>query len=113
VFKKPKAPITKRFVQQVTEPEETKETIEHMLEAYPTGKVVQLSFIGESAETPVLSDVIRSYKINVNIMQGKISQTQNGSYGTLFIHVDGEQSEVAKAIDYLHKQDIGVEVISE
>ncbi len=113
VFKKPTAPITKRFVQQVTEPEETKETIEHLLAEYPTGKVVQLSFIGESAETPVLSEVIRSYKINVNILQGKISQTQHGSYGTLFIHVDGDASEVAKAIDYLHNQEIGVEVISE
>ena len=113
VFKKPNAPITKRFVQQVTEPEETKETIEHLLAEYPTGKVVQLSFIGESAETPVLSEVIRSYKINVNILQGKISQTQHGSYGTLFIHVDGDAAEVAKAIDYLHNQEIGVEVISE
>ncbi|WP_139892265.1 methionine ABC transporter ATP-binding protein [Bacillus sp. D386] len=113
VFKKPNAPITKRFVQQVTEPEETKETIEHLLAEYPTGKVVQLSFIGESAETPVLSEVIRSYKINVNILQGKISQTQHGSYGTLFIHVDGDAAEVVKAIDYLHNQEIGVEVISE
>ena len=33
VFKNPQQPITKRFVQQVTEPEETKETIEHLLEA--------------------------------------------------------------------------------
>ncbi len=113
VFKKPTAPITKRFVQQVTEPEETKETIEHLLAEYPTGKVVQLSFIGESAETPVLSEVIRSYKINVNILQGKISQTQNGSYGTLFIHVDGDPTEVSKAIEFLHNQEIGVEVISE
>ena len=32
VFKNPQQPITKRFVQQVTEPEETKETIEHLLE---------------------------------------------------------------------------------
>ena len=113
VFKNPTAPITKRFVQQVTELEETKETIEHLLAEYPTGQVVQLSFIGQSAETPVLSEVIRSYKINVNILQGKISQTQNGSYGTLFIHVDGDAAEVKKAIDYLHNQEIGVEVISE
>lgn len=113
VFKNPTAPITKRFVQQVTEPEETKETIEHLLAEYPTGKVVQLSFIGESAETPVLSEVIRSYEINVNILQGKISQTQNGSYGTLFIHVDGDPAEVSKAIEFLHNQEIGVEVISE
>ena len=34
VFKNPQQPITKRFVQQVTEPEETKETIEHLLRIY-------------------------------------------------------------------------------
>lgn len=113
VFRNPTAPITKKFVQQVTEPEETKETIDHLLAEYPTGKVVQLSFIGQSAETPVLSEVIRSYKINVNILQGKISQTQHGSYGTLFIHVDGDAAEVKKAIEFLHSQEIGVEVISE
>ena len=33
VFKDPEQPITKRFVQQVTEPEETRETIQHLFEA--------------------------------------------------------------------------------
>ena len=56
VFKNPQQPITKRFVQQVTEPEETMETIEHLLELYPTGQVVQLSFIGETAETPLITE---------------------------------------------------------
>ena len=50
--------------------------------------------------------------MTVNILQGKISQTQNGSYGTLFIHIDGEDREVAKAIEYIHSQQVGVEVIS-
>jgi D-methionine transport system ATP-binding protein len=48
----------------------------------------------------------------VNILQGKISHTQNGSYGTLFIHLDGQSSEIQKAIDYIHSQQVGVEVIS-
>ena len=87
VFKKPQQPITKRFVQQVTEPEETKETIEHLLELYQSGKIVQLSFIGESAEQPLITNLIRQFNVTVNILQGKISQTQNGSYGTLFIHL--------------------------
>ena len=52
VFKNPQQPITKRFVQQVTEPEETKETVDHLLERYHSGRVVQLTFIGESAEQP-------------------------------------------------------------
>ncbi|KON86446.1 methionine ABC transporter ATP-binding protein [Sporosarcina globispora] len=112
VFKNPKAAITKRFVQQVTEPEETKETIDHLVDLYPHGKVVQLGFVGESAEQPLITNLIRNFQVTVNILQGKISQTQNGSYGTLFIHIDGEAEEVAKAIEFIHSQQVGVEVIS-
>ncbi|SDM74776.1 methionine ABC transporter ATP-binding protein [Bacillus sp. OK048] len=112
VFKHPQQPITKRFVQQVTEPEETRETIEHLLELFPQGKVVQLSFVGESTEQPLITNIIRDFDIIVNILQGKISHTQNGSYGTLFIHMDGLATEIQKAIDYIHSQHVGVEVIS-
>jgi D-methionine transport system ATP-binding protein len=112
VFKNPEASITKRFVQQVTEPEETKETTQSLLQKYPEGKVVQLSFVGEAADQPLITKLIRSYNIDVNILQGKISHTQNGSYGTLFIHLSGNQEEVAKAIEYIHAQQVGVEVIA-
>jgi D-methionine transport system ATP-binding protein len=112
VFKNPQAPITKRFVQQVTEPEETKETAEHLLERYPSGQVVQLTFIGESAEQPVITSLIRNHDVSVNILQGKISQTQNGSYGTLFIHLDGKEPEIEKAIDFIRSQQVGVEVVT-
>jgi D-methionine transport system ATP-binding protein len=112
VFKNPQQPITKRFVQQVTEPEETKETVDHLLSRYPHGRVVQLTFVGEGAEQPLISNLIREFPIMVNIVQGKISQTQNGSYGTLFIHLDGEESDLNRAINYIGQHEVGVEVIS-
>lgn len=112
VFKNPQQSITKRFVQQVTEPEETKETTENLLERFPHGRVVQLGFVGESAEQPLITNLIRNYQVTVNILQGKISQTQSGSYGTLFIHLDGEKEELSKAIEYIHSQEVGVEVIT-
>lgn len=111
VFKNPQQPITKRFVQQVTEPEETKETVEHLLERYQSGRIVQLTFIGESAEHPVITDLIRHHNVTVNILQGKISQTQSGSYGTLFIHIDGINEDVNSAIEFIRSQQVGVEVI--
>ncbi|MFB6467511.1 methionine ABC transporter ATP-binding protein [Cytobacillus sp. Hz8] len=112
VFKNPQQSITKRFVQQVTEPEETKETIDHLLVNYPHGKVIQLGFIGESAEQPLITNIIRHYNLTVNILQGKISQTQSGSYGTLYIHLDGDKEEITKAIDYIRSQQVGVEVMT-
>jgi D-methionine transport system ATP-binding protein len=112
IFKHPQQPITKRFVQQVTEPEETKDAIQNLLHLYPSGQVVQLSFIGEKVETPLITGLIRHYSVTVNILQGKISQTQDGAYGTLFIHLDGNEIEVQRAIEYIQSQQVGVEVIS-
>jgi D-methionine transport system ATP-binding protein len=112
VFKSPEQPITKRFVQQVTEPEETKETADHLTELYPQGHIVQLTFVGESTESPLITNLVRNYNVTVNILQGKISQTQNGSYGTLFIHIDGDGEEVEKAVDFIRSQQVGVEVVN-
>ncbi|SEM62602.1 D-methionine transport system ATP-binding protein [Mesobacillus persicus] len=112
VFKNPKQQITKRFVQQVTEPEETKDTIEHLLSQYPHGQVIQLTFVGDGAEQPLMTNLIRQFPLTVNILQGKISQTQNGSYGTLFIHLDGDEEDIQKALAYISSQEVGVEVIN-
>ncbi|QGQ47897.1 methionine ABC transporter ATP-binding protein [Metabacillus sediminilitoris] len=112
VFRNPKQPITKRFVKQVTEPEETNEVVAHLLELYPKGKVIQLSFVGESTEKPLITNLIREFAIDINILQGKISQTQNGSYGSLFIHLDGEEQELNRALEYIYNQHVEVEVIA-
>lgn len=112
VFRKPEQPITKRFVKQVTEPEETQETIEHLLAEFPQGRVIQLTFVGASAEQPIITNLIRKFAIDVNILQGKISQTQNGAYGTLFVHLDGEETEVDRALAYIREQQVELEVMT-
>ncbi|WP_456277786.1 methionine ABC transporter ATP-binding protein [Bacillus sp. AK128] len=112
VFKNPQEEITRRFVGQLTEPEETHETAEHLLEKYPNGKVIQLTFVGEETEQPLITNVIRNFSITVNILQGKIAHLQTGSYGTLFVHVDGTDEEIEKVIQYIRDQAVDVEVIS-
>lgn len=112
VFRKPKEDITKRFVQQVTEPEETKETLQHFLEETKTGQTIQLTFVGEAAETPLITQIIRKFDVEVNILQGKISQTQDGAYGSLFIHVDGDDSEVSRVVDFIKSRQVEAEVIT-
>lgn len=112
VFKNPQQDITKRFVQQLTNPEDTVEAIEHLLQKYRTGQVIKLTFVGDEAEKPVVTELIRHFSFDINIIQGQISQTQKGSYGTLFIHVDGTIAEVQQAIDFLNERKVGVEVIT-
>ena len=111
IFKDPEQPITKRFVQQMTEPEETRETIQHLFEQIESGQVIQLSFTGEGTEQPLITDLIRNFDVTVNILQGKISQTQAGSYGNLFIHINGEDPVIADAIQFIKSHQVSVEVI--
>ncbi len=112
IFKNPQQRITKRFVQQLTEPEETKDTIDLLLKEYPRGKIVKLTFVGEVAKQPVIMNLIRELPITVNILQGKVAHTQSGAYGTLFIHLNGKEEMIGKAIRYLQEKQVGVEVIA-
>lgn len=112
VFLKPKEEMTKRFVQQVTEPVETQETLKHFLEETTSGRTIKLTFVGEAAESPLITQIIRKFNVEVNILQGKISQTQDGAYGSLFIHVDGHENEVNDVVDFIKSRQVEAEVIT-
>ncbi len=112
IFQSPEQAITKRFVAQVNGPEEASQTIAHLVDQYPSGKLVKLVFVGDRTEQPILSRLIKQYQVEVNIVQGNIAQTQNGAYGTLFLQIDGNELDIEQAINYLHEQDVQTEVIS-
>ncbi|EIT87152.1 ABC transporter ATP-binding protein [Fictibacillus macauensis ZFHKF-1] len=112
LFKRPKQLITKDFLKQVVEPEETTDMIKQLAKAKPESKIIQLKFIGGHAEEPIITSVIRSFDVSVNILQGNVSQTQNGPYGTLFIQLQGEYSEIERAVAFMHEQQVEVEVMA-
>jgi D-methionine transport system ATP-binding protein len=112
VFRHPKQDITKRFVKQITDSEDANETIEHLTEKYPDGQVVRLKFLGESIEQPFIYKLIRQSNIEVNILQGNISQTPNGSYGNLIVQLNGSEEEIEKAISFMKEQQVEMEVIA-
>ncbi len=89
VFRNPQQQVTKRFVREVSQLEDSSEAIEHLLSQYPNGQVVKFTFVGQSTEQPLITSLIKNFDLEVNILQGQISQTQKGAYGTLFVHLDG------------------------
>ncbi|WP_096190084.1 methionine ABC transporter ATP-binding protein [Evansella halocellulosilytica] len=111
IFKRPKEKMTKEFVKQVTEPEETEEAIRHLFSEDGMSTILQLTFVGGDAKKPLINNLIKSFNVTVNILQGKISQTQSGPYGSLFISVDGDKGELDKVKAYIREQDVEVEVI--
>lgn len=111
VFQNPQAPITKRFVSQVSGTNETRESIEQILENHPAGKLVKITFIGQATEQPVISQLIKEYGVDVNIVHGSISYTTSGPYGTLIVHIDGTEEQIQTAMQVLAKHELQTEVI--
>ncbi|PTL38898.1 methionine ABC transporter ATP-binding protein [Alkalicoccus saliphilus] len=111
IFRRPRQEMTKEFVKQVTEPEETEEALNHLFGEEGIGQVLQLTFVGGETQRPLITDVIRQFEVDISILQGKISQTQHGSYGSLYISMRGDKNTVKEAVDYIRAQQVEVEVI--
>ncbi|WP_010532207.1 methionine ABC transporter ATP-binding protein [Lentibacillus jeotgali] len=112
VFLHPKQRVTKKFVEQVMGTEGEHNGVEELVNMYESGKIVRLHFVGESANQALISHVARSFNIDINILQGKITQMQQGAYGTLFVQIDGHTDEIERAITYITDEtSVEVEVV--
>ncbi|MFC6181454.1 methionine ABC transporter ATP-binding protein [Lactiplantibacillus daowaiensis] len=115
VFKRPKQAVTKRFVNEEVTPSLTDTTavVDQLLAKYPKGTIVQLTFHGDQAKLPIVSEMLKQYGgLDLNIIEGTIHQTQEGSIGTLYIQLTGEQAEIDGALAYLQKMRVETEVLN-
>lgn len=108
VFEHPKQGVTKRFVQQETIPEAN---LADFSDQYTEGKLVKLTFRGDQARQPILSQVIRKFQIDMSVIQGQIQAMRETSFGTLIVEIIGEEKEMDRALLFLVEQGIGVEVV--
>ncbi|MFC4558680.1 methionine ABC transporter ATP-binding protein [Virgibacillus kekensis] len=112
VFLRPKQPVTRKFVEQVMGVNDEDEGIDHLIGTYEHGKLLRLHFIGETTNQALISQVSKKFNIEVNILQGKITNTQRGAYGTLFVQVIGESQEISQAVGFITEEtSVEVEVI--
>lgn len=111
IFSNPSHQVTKRFVEQVMGKPDEEVTEETLLQSVSTGKLLKLQFIGESTNQSLISQVAKKFAIELNILQGNIKQTQAGPYGSLYVHITGDDQLVDEAIAYIQTTTVKVEVI--
>lgn len=112
VFAHPKTDVTKKFVQQLMGDAEAENEFEHLVHTFENGKLIRLHFVGETTNDALISKLVKAYAIDISILQGKITRTQAGAYGTLFIQMTGEELEITKAIQHVtEKTSVELEVI--
>ncbi|MFD1334036.1 methionine ABC transporter ATP-binding protein [Oceanobacillus iheyensis] len=111
VFTNPKQLVTRKFVEQVMSSNEDSD-ISTIIENYPDGVLYRVHFLGETTNQTLISQIAKQFSVDLNIIQGNITQTQAGSYGALVVQVTGNESEIERAKSFIESQEsVELEVI--
>lgn len=112
LFLRPKQRVTRKFVEQVMGTGDEHDGVEELINTYDSGNIIRLHFLGETANQAIISRATKLFNVDINILQGKITQMQQGTYGTLFVQIDGEPDEIVRAINHLTDEtSVKVEVL--
>lgn len=108
IFLKPKHPVTKRFVKE--ENSCNQET--DLKNVYTDGILYKLTFTQENSRQPILSQAIRYSDLDISIVQAKLTNTQEISFGTMYIHTSKNHDQKhQRFIQFLNEHNVLVEVI--
>lgn len=98
IFSVPKHAITKELLSYLPAVSE-QEVLEQSRNGY------KISFVGEYVDQPLMSNIIKRFGVDVNILAGNIEPLSTTKVGHLFVEFGGEETQIEKAIEYLrHKQ---------
>ena len=111
VFTHPHQEITKQFVKQVSQYQDPQQHFNPQLTQDLPGAVLKLTFIGQSTQQPIVAELTLRYSLAFNILHGKITQTANGVFGELWLHVPANPDQLANILADLRQHGIDTEVV--
>ena len=115
VFTEPQQEITRDFISVLLSDELPSAFRNQPVSAVPIEDghlLMRLTFIGESADEPVIMRLIKKYDdIDVSILFGDLDQIQMVPYGRMIIGITGDIDKVKMAEEWLKEQELKVEVI--
>lgn len=111
VFTNPQQNVTKKFVEQVVAEADNEESMKYIRNLPEEGKIIRIHFVGEATNDALISKVSKQHDVDISILQGKLTQTQDGVLGTLTVQIKGQSDEVQKAVEYIESTSKEVEVI--
>ena len=76
-----------------------------------TESVLKISFCGDTADEPILSNMIKNYPVDVSILAGNIEEIQGVNLGYLVVKIQGSQPDLERVYQYLNSKDLRWEVL--
>ncbi|MFZ2200280.1 MAG: ATP-binding cassette domain-containing protein [Leptotrichiaceae bacterium] len=98
VFHDPQAQITKRFLNQIDDDDQSEIVINNFKEKYPNSTTYSLRFIAEDIEAPIVSTMARKFpESRLHVLHVSTVPTQDGTYAKMTLQVIGNE-DLQKAV---------------
>lgn len=108
VISSPKHPTTQKFINSQF-PSGAENLIENSL--HEGHLIVELSFVGNVADKPVLAEVAKKFDVYPNILSGNMVPLKKDHYGKLLVELQGNKIETKKCLRYLKEKGIRTEIL--
>lgn len=114
IFTKPQSATTREFIRSIVNydlPDILQDTVFSTIPKSDSNLVLRITFLGNTAEEPIIAGIVRRFTVEPNILYGNIDHIQTTPFGTLVIELSGDQHNIENALRYLQARELGIEVI--
>ena len=118
VFTRPQQAITKSLIDEILPQELPASVLGHVrklagqLSTGRTGQLLRLSYAGDSAYQPILSQLIREFGVDMSILHGQVDEIQDETFGSLAVYASGEAQSVRGAVAHLRAGGVEVQEVA-
>jgi D-methionine transport system ATP-binding protein len=72
----------------------------------------RFAFTGSGVDQPLLSEAVRRFGLDFNILHGQIDEIQGQAFGSLAVLASGEPVQVAEAVQFFRTHGVVVEELN-
>jgi D-methionine transport system ATP-binding protein len=112
IFTSPMEAVTRELLSQVIQSELPESFADLKFSKVPArgeDLILQISFFGSVAADPIISDIVRKFDVDVNILAAHIGHIRSTPFGTITIQLSGDEKE--GALEFLMDMKLRTEVI--
>lgn len=114
IFSEPQQQITRDFVNSTGNISKVYELIENnsvLTQLKENEELCIFSYVSGSAGKPLISQLSRTYDIDINVIYGNIEVINDIPIGRLVVKISGQKEKIAQAIEHISSENVEVEVI--